>query len=187
METAYLGLGSNMGDRAGNLDRALAELKSLGVEVTATSTVYRTAPVGRRDQPEFLNQAVAVRTELPPTELLALCGEIESRMGRRRLVPGGPRRIDLDLLLYADHAESTPDLTVPHPRMHLRRFVLAPLCEIGPDARHPVSGRTVRELLVELKSEEPMPVPLDGGGPQAASSGPPVRTGVDRRRGARIR
>jgi 2-amino-4-hydroxy-6-hydroxymethyldihydropteridine diphosphokinase len=178
MADAYLGLGSNLGDRAANLHRALEALTGLGVEVTATSSIYRTAPREVLDQPEFFNQVVAVRTRLTPSGLLAVGMGIETRMGRRRDRPGGPRIIDLDLLLFGGLTLASADLTLPHPRMHLRRFVLVPLCEIAPELHHPVLRRTVRELLRELDSDEPPPVRVAPPGVVARPT-PPVlaRTG----------
>jgi len=146
---AAIALGSNLGDREANLREALRRLGALG-EVKVVSGFYDTEPVGYLDQPRFLNAAAVVETQLPPLELLAGMLATEHEMGRERLIPKGPRVIDLDLLLYEDRMMSTTELTLPHPEMHVRRFVLEPLSEIAPDWRHPALNRAVRELLREL-------------------------------------
>jgi 2-amino-4-hydroxy-6-hydroxymethyldihydropteridine diphosphokinase len=148
-KTVYLSLGSNMGDREANLRDAIARLAELG-EVTAVSSYYETEPVDFLAQPWFLNCAVAVNTEKMPRQLLSALQRIEQEMGRRRAQPKGPRVIDLDILLFGSSVVETAQLTIPHAAMHERRFVLEPLAEIAPDARHPVFKRTVRELRDEL-------------------------------------
>jgi 2-amino-4-hydroxy-6-hydroxymethyldihydropteridine diphosphokinase len=141
-ETAYLGLGSNLGDRAAALAGALAALRARpGIEVTRVSSLYATDPVGPVPQGEFLNAAAEVRTRLGPRELLAACLEIEAGLGRLRTERWGPRAIDLDLLLFGELRMEEPDLVLPHPRMRERAFVLAPLAEIAP-ARL-LEGRTL--------------------------------------------
>ena len=139
MTRAYIGLGANLGDREATLHSAIAALgEAPGVEVVAVSTLRETEPVGPvRDQPRFLNGAVAVETTLSARELLDVLLEIEAEHGRTREGPaGGPRTLDLDLLVYGDEAVSEPGLTVPHPRLHEREFVLEPLAELGwPGAR----------------------------------------------------
>jgi 2-amino-4-hydroxy-6-hydroxymethyldihydropteridine diphosphokinase len=147
---AYLSLGSNLGDREANLREAIGRLGELGM-VRAVSAFYETEPVEVRGrQPWFLNAAAAVETELQPQEFLDRMLAIEQSMGRIRTVPRGPRTIDLDILLFGDDVLDMPGLTVPHPAMHQRRFVLAPLVEIAPEVRHPVLQSTVRELLDSL-------------------------------------
>ena len=181
----YLGLGSNVGDRAANLREAIERIKALGLEIKRESSVYETEPVGFKDQPWFLNQVIeswsfdeltsehgpvvssdpeakaTIQGEAWLSELL----KIEREMGRERAIANGPRVIDIDLLLFGDkiiaHAkddEEWPyidfnDIFVPHPRMHLRRFVLEPLCEIAPDIVHPTLKKTCRELLASLEDE----------------------------------
>jgi 2-amino-4-hydroxy-6-hydroxymethyldihydropteridine diphosphokinase len=143
----YLGLGSNLGDRRANLESAIAQLAALGT-VTARSSCYETEPMEVPGQPWFLNCAVALETELMPKQLLARLLEIERSLGRKRKSgqPKGPRTIDLDILLFGSSVIETAGLTIPHPALHERRFVLEPLAEIAPEARHPVFKRTVREL-----------------------------------------
>ena len=148
MNTVYLSLGSNLGDRKSHLDRALEQLPHVGVEVKRLSSVYETEPVGLRAQPWFLNLVVKGETELFPLQLLGRLQSIEIAMGRRRsAVSGGPRTIDVDILFYGNFVIESDELIVPHPRLTERRFVLEPLMEIAPDLRHPVFHLTVRELL----------------------------------------
>jgi len=149
---AYIGLGSNMGEREKYLARAVDALGATpGVEVVKVSSFYETEPVGYTDQPMFVNAAVAVDTTLSPVELLRETQRIENALGRVRSIRWGPRTIDIDILLYGDEVVNTKELTVPHPLMHERGFVLAPLAEVAPDAVHPVLRLTVRELLEELE------------------------------------
>jgi 2-amino-4-hydroxy-6-hydroxymethyldihydropteridine diphosphokinase len=146
-QTVYLSLGSNVGDRAKNLQDAIAALRNAGVQVVQISSLYETEPVDYLDQPWFLNCAVEVETELGALDLLHAIRGIEAQMGSKKLVAKGPRLIDMDVLLYGNEVIDTPELQVPHPRMHLRRFVLQPLAEIAPNARHSVSGLSATEML----------------------------------------
>jgi 2-amino-4-hydroxy-6-hydroxymethyldihydropteridine diphosphokinase len=146
-KTVYLSLGSNLGDRVKNLQEAIAALREAGLNVTTISSTYETEPVDYLDQPWFLNIAVEAETELAPAALLQTLRGIETKMGSKKLIAKGPRLIDMDILLFGDEEIDTPELQIPHPRMHLRRFVLEPLAEIAPNARHPLSGLRVLEML----------------------------------------
>lgn len=146
-KTVYLSLGSNLGDREGCLRRAIALVGAAGVRVLRVSSLYETEPLEVRDQPRFLNLVVEAETELFPKQLLARLQKIELDLGRRRTRPKGPRPIDIDILLYGRSAIESAELTVPHPRLADRRFVLEPLAELAPELRHPVNQRTIRELL----------------------------------------
>ena len=145
LKLVYLSLGSNIGDRAENLNRAISLLGKLGT-VAAVSTFYETEPVGFTAQPWFLNCAVALETEKMPKQLLSAILDLEQQMGRRRTRKNGPRIIDIDILLFGNSVINTEGLVVPHPAMHERRFVLEPLAEIAPEVEHPVLKRKMQEL-----------------------------------------
>ena len=147
MKIVYLALGSNLGNRLENLKRAVSMLNVGGVTVENISSVWETEPVGFADQGWFLNIVVKATTHLIPLQLLASIASIEQDIGRKRVIQNGPRTIDIDILLYGRTVIDTPTLTIPHPRLHERRFVLEPLCEVAPTLRHPALGKTISSLL----------------------------------------
>ena len=149
----YLGLGSNMGNRQENLEKAL-DFLSQRLRVAGVSSMYDTEPVGNVNQPRFLNLACRVHTRLEPAALLALAKGIESKMGRAFGKANAPRPIDIDILIYGDRVMETPELTIPHPRLEERAFVLIPLLEVAPDLRHPVSDMHIRDLAARVGGRE---------------------------------
>ena len=151
-DNAYISLGSNLGDRAGNLLLGVRGMLDAGLEVIRLSHIYETEPVETFSQPLFLNQVAELRgSTLPPPEtVMARLLRIEYALGRRRELEKGPRLIDLDLLLYRQHTSDSAFLTLPHPRLHARRFVLQPLAELAPELVHPSLKKTIRELLEEV-------------------------------------
>ena len=156
MARAFIGLGSDLGDRAAHIAAAVACLSELRrTELVKLSTLIETEPVGVTDGGKFLNGAAELRTDLTPVELLCELQDIEARLGRVRTEHWGPRTIDLDILLYDDTVIDMPRLRVPHPLMCRRGFVLAPLAEIAPAVIHPTTGKTIRELLDNLRNTAP--------------------------------
>lgn len=146
MERVYLATGSNMGDKAANLATALELIELYVGDLVQVSAVYRTAAWGKEDQPEFLNQAMSIDTKLEPETLLLAVMEIEQKMGRQRRIRWGERLIDIDILFYGQLISHSQRLTIPHPFIQERNFVLQPLLEIAPDLIHPVFQKSIREL-----------------------------------------
>jgi len=166
IQNAYVGLGSNLGDRAGYLLLAVRGMLDAGLDVIRLSSIYETEPVDYEDQPAFLNMVAELRgSTLPkPEQMLARLLRIEYALGRTRDVPKGPRTIDLDVLIFKDERLDSEFLTVPHPRLALRRFVLVPLNELVPNLVHPVLGKTISELLAQTKDRSTVTrwKPIDG-------------------------
>ena len=147
MNTAYLLIGGNLGDRAAYLQLAVKHIEALCGKITSSSSIYETAAWGNTNQPAFYNQAIQLMTQMAPEDLLEQLLAIELEMGRVRSQKYGPRTIDLDILMIDDKVLDTPNLTIPHPQLQHRRFALLPLAEIAPSLRHPVFDKTVSELL----------------------------------------
>jgi len=150
--TVYLALGSNLDDRLANLKQAISALTPQ-MEVKAKSKVYETPPWGYADQPRFYNQVVRAKTYLEPEPLLKHLKRLEVALGRKESFPNGPRLIDIDILFYDDRVLNTPTLVIPHPHLHERAFVLLPLMDIDPDLVHPVTGKSVRDMLAACSLE----------------------------------
>ncbi len=182
--TAWIGLGSNRGDRQGMIMAAADALRRCPeISRVQLSSLHETEPVGGPPgQGRFLNAAARVETTLEPRPFFRLLGQIEHDLGRERTERWGPRTIDLDLLLFDDHIIAEADLTVPHPRMHERLFVLVPLAEIAADVVYPLNHRTIRELLADLSDGHSAPIiwkdcaPFDFGTNRRASMEPPIRS-----------
>ena len=151
MSAVYIGIGSNLGDRYRNCLRAIELLRQNGLFVTKQSSMYETEPWGVTEQPEFVNMAVETETDLAPMRLLEMLKKIEKEMGRQDTIRWGPRIIDLDILLYNDIILNTDSLTIPHPLMHEREFVLGPLSEIAGEFIHPVLKKSITDLFKETK------------------------------------
>lgn len=164
----FLGLGSNVGDRQGHIDQALTQLDTENqIRIDSISSIIKTSPIGWTDQAQFLNGVVKIETALSPFDLLKTIKRIEIQVGRKKRRRWGPREIDLDILIYGDLVLDHPQLTIPHPEMIHRRFVLEPFSEIQPDFVHPTQNRTIRQLLLQLPKEAVL------------LTKPPIQTKVD--------
>ena len=150
MSIAYIGIGSNLGNREENSQKAIALLIEKNIKITKRSSLYEIEAWGVKEQPRFINMAVEIETNLEPAELLKVIKEIENSMGRREGIRWGPRVIDLDVLLYDDLILKTGELEIPHPAIKDREFVLKPLSEIAPDKIHPILKKSIKTLLIEL-------------------------------------
>ena len=155
MHVAYIGFGSNIGDRLAHIQNAIHILsKTEGIALKQISSIYKTAPVGYEEQTQFLNGVAAIQTTLSPVSLLHTLKDIETAVGRKHRIRWGPREIDLDILIYGDLCVQTEKLVIPHPEMHLRGFVLVPLVEIAPNLMHPVLQESVQTLLGCLEDDK---------------------------------
>ncbi|OGW47752.1 MAG: 2-amino-4-hydroxy-6-hydroxymethyldihydropteridine diphosphokinase [Nitrospirae bacterium RBG_13_41_22] len=157
MAIAYIGIGSNLGNRQENCLRAIELLQKKGIIVTKRSSLYETEPWGVKDQPRFINMAVEIDTSLEPKELLKILKNIEKELGKEKSSKWGPRIIDLDILLFDDIILNEDNLKIPHPLMHERDFVLRPLCEIAPDIYHPLLKMRMYELMQKIHRKSPEP------------------------------
>jgi len=165
---AYLSIGSNLGDRVANCLRAVREISCLtGVETLLSSSLYETEPVGYINQPFFINMALKIKTCLRPPELLISLKAMEKSLGRKKSGRWGPRLIDIDILLYNEEVFSAPGLNIPHPRMQKRAFVLTPLAEICPGVKHPITGQSISQMLLDASGNAG--VRKIGSGPQGRS------------------
>ncbi|MFC1483202.1 2-amino-4-hydroxy-6-hydroxymethyldihydropteridine diphosphokinase [Candidatus Margulisiibacteriota bacterium] len=154
MNTVYIGLGSNLGEREENIKKSIDELSGdEDITLLKKSGIYETVPLGHEEQPHFLNAAVAIQTTLQPYDLLEKLKGIEQKLGRKQTVKWGPRVIDIDILLYDDEIHSDDKLTIPHPLMHERYFVLKPLADIAPEVVHPILDETIKELYEQIALE----------------------------------
>ena len=147
MKTYYILLGGNLGDRTENFNAAKQQIANEVGAIVAESALYETAAWGAKNQPDFLNQALAVTSELAPETFLKQCLAIEDALGRVRVERWGARTMDIDVLLIDEDVYETPQLQVPHPRLHLRKFALLPLCDIAPDVLHPIYNKKINEIL----------------------------------------
>jgi 2-amino-4-hydroxy-6-hydroxymethyldihydropteridine diphosphokinase len=157
VHSIFLSLGSNLGDRLSNLNEAINNLPPQVIPLNV-SPVYETPPWGYEKQPPFLNQVIHARTALSPMDLLSYIKMVEIGLGRQPTFRNGPRIIDLDILFYDQLVLDTPPLTIPHPRLSGRAFVLVPLADLDPDLRHPVAGETVQEMLARLDTRDIRPI-----------------------------
>jgi 2-amino-4-hydroxy-6-hydroxymethyldihydropteridine diphosphokinase len=160
LKIAYLGLGSNLGDREARLSSALDALQTPQLRLRRTSSLYETEPVGLRGQSWFLNLVAEFESDLFPRQLLRRCQRVELALGRKRMMANGPRTIDIDILLFGNSVIRMGDLELPHPRFRERRFVLAPLAELNPGLRDPVTGRSVAEMLHDLRGQAARRLPF---------------------------
>lgn len=167
MKTVYLALGSNIGDRCRHLQAALGKLEAPDLRIVRVSSLYETAPVGFTAQHWFYNLVVEAETEMFPLQLLTRIAKIELALGRVRTVPNGPRTLDIDILLYGRAVVHSVKLEIPHPRMAERRFVLAPLAELAPDLRHPVTHQAIRVMLDAAPEQAVRRLDLRLGSPAA--------------------